>query len=72
MTEIRRSTELTAILGAADADLIAGGVLVEFKSARNIHAFDLVTVRQLLGCTLMDCSDVHRIDPAPSRLAHFA
>ncbi|MEU4411503.1 hypothetical protein AB0F88_43970 [Streptosporangium sp. NPDC023963] len=47
---------------SADADLIADGVLVEFKSTRNIHAFDLVTIQQLLGYTLMDYTDAHRID----------
>ncbi|GAA3517900.1 hypothetical protein FHR32_000854 [Streptosporangium album] len=47
---------------SADADLIADGILLEVKSTRNVHAFSLVTIQQLLGYTLMDFSDRYGID----------
>ncbi|GAA3840835.1 hypothetical protein GCM10022226_74140 [Sphaerisporangium flaviroseum] len=47
---------------AADADLIAEGLLVDFKSTRRIHQFPLPMILQLLGYTLMDYKDRYRID----------
>lgn len=47
---------------SADADLIVDGVLIDFKSTRNVHTFDLATVQQLLGYTLMDYTDRYKID----------
>lgn len=47
---------------SADADLIAGGTLIEFKSTRRIHDFSNVTIQQLLGYALMDYSDRYEID----------
>ncbi|MEV7011999.1 hypothetical protein [Streptosporangium sp. NPDC051022] len=57
---------------AADADLIADGILVEFKSTRRVHAFDLVTIQQLLGYTLMDYTDTHHIDQVGIYLSRVA
>jgi hypothetical protein len=47
---------------SADADLIAGGTLIDFKSTRRIHEFSRVTIQQLLGYVLMDYSDHYKID----------
>lgn len=47
---------------SADADLIADGILIDVKSTRNVYAFDLVTIHQLLGYTLMDFGDHYGID----------
>jgi len=57
---------------AADADLIVDGTLIEVKSTRNVHAFDLVTIHQLLGYTLMDYLDAHRIDQVGVYLSRAA
>ncbi|WP_433259779.1 hypothetical protein ACQPYK_49300 (plasmid) [Streptosporangium sp. CA-135522] len=46
----------------ADGDLIVEGALIDVKSTRNVYAFDLITIHQLLGYTLMDYSDRYRID----------
>lgn len=46
---------------SADADLIADGLLLDFKSTRRTHNFPLPMVFQLLGYTLMDFTD-YRID----------
>lgn len=47
---------------SADADLIAGGTLIDFKSTRRVHEFSLVTIQQLLGYVLMDYTDHYKID----------
>ncbi|MEV3926955.1 hypothetical protein [Actinomadura coerulea] len=47
---------------AADADLIAEGLLLDFKSTRRIHDFRLPAILQLLGYVLLDLSDTYRID----------
>jgi hypothetical protein len=47
---------------SADADLIAGGTLIDFKSTRRVHYFSQVTIQQLLGYVLMDYSDQYKID----------
>jgi hypothetical protein len=46
----------------ADADLIADGLLIDFKSTRNVHEFPKATVLQLLGYALLDYSDHYQID----------
>ncbi|MEU4806603.1 hypothetical protein [Actinosynnema sp. NPDC023587] len=46
----------------ADADLIVDGMLIDFKSTRDIHAFPLDTIHQLLCYTLLDYSDRFTID----------
>jgi hypothetical protein len=47
---------------SADADLVADGLLIDFKSTRNVHDLPKSTVLQLLGYVLMDYSDTYRID----------
>lgn len=47
---------------SADADLVADGLLIDFKSTRNVHDLPKSTVLQLLGYVLMDFSDTYRID----------
>ncbi|MEU6720402.1 hypothetical protein ABZ897_53885 [Nonomuraea sp. NPDC046802] len=47
---------------AADADLIADGLLIDFKSTRRTERFALPMILQLLGYTLMDFTDRYLID----------
>ena len=47
---------------SADADLIAGETLIDFKSTRRVHEFSRVTIQQLLGYVLMDYTDHYKID----------
>ncbi|MGI5262341.1 hypothetical protein [Streptomyces angustmyceticus] len=46
----------------ADADLIADGALIDFKSTRHPHTLRKVDAWQLLGYLLLDTTDQHRID----------
>lgn len=72
LDQLRRATETTLSASgpsfdgssdiSADADLIAAGTLVDFKSTRRVHDFPLPTILQLLGYVLMDYSDQYRID----------
>ncbi|MGW5263398.1 hypothetical protein ACWEQG_20690 [Microbispora sp. NPDC004025] len=47
---------------SADADLIADGILIDFKSTRNVHIFSQATIQQLLGHVLLDLNDQYSID----------
>ncbi|MDL4813135.1 hypothetical protein [Actinomadura opuntiae] len=47
---------------SADADLIADGLLLDFKSTRRVHHFPLPAILQLLGYVLLDLTDSHAID----------
>lgn len=47
---------------SADADLVADGLLLDFKSTRRVHHFPLPAILQLLGYVLLDLSDSHAID----------
>ncbi|TDB91037.1 hypothetical protein E1264_03160 [Actinomadura sp. KC216] len=47
---------------SADADLIADGLLLDFKSTRRVHNFSLPAILQLLGYVLLDLTDAHAID----------
>ncbi|OKK05268.1 hypothetical protein AMK09_37565 [Streptomyces sp. CB02488] len=47
---------------AADADLVADGLLLDFKSARKPHDLPKNTAWQLLGYLLLDTTDQYRID----------
>ncbi|MEU4828798.1 hypothetical protein AB0H37_43745 [Actinomadura sp. NPDC023710] len=47
---------------SADADLIADGLLLDFKSTRRIDHFPLPAILQLLGYVLLDLTDSHAID----------
>ncbi|MGW6917343.1 hypothetical protein ACWGB8_26455 [Kitasatospora sp. NPDC054939] len=46
----------------ADADLLAGGTLIEIKSTRHPRRFEQHTAWQILGYLLLDHADHHRID----------
>ncbi|UKY55622.1 hypothetical protein [Streptomyces inhibens] len=46
----------------ADADLIADGILIDFKSTRHPHMLRKADAWQLLGYLLLDTADHHRID----------
>lgn len=72
LDDLRRQTTVATCVGGptfdgsadvtADADLIADGLLIDFKSTRNVHEFPKSTVLQLLGYVLLDYSDRHQID----------
>ncbi|MFI0447467.1 hypothetical protein [Actinomadura sp. 6N118] len=47
---------------SADADLIADGILIEFKITRRVHDLPLPVILQLLGYVLMDFVDRYKID----------
>ena len=51
----------SADVGAAEADLIAGGVLVDIKTTANPWDFPARLIHQLLGYTLLDYHDTYRI-----------
>ncbi|MDK0524875.1 hypothetical protein [Streptomyces sp. ML-6] len=46
----------------ADADLVADGLLIDFKSDRHPHRFPKASAWQLLGYLLLDTADRYRID----------
>ncbi|MCZ1012644.1 PD-(D/E)XK nuclease family protein [Streptomyces lydicus] len=46
----------------ADADLIADGMLIDFKSTRHPHTLRKADAWQLLGYLLLDTADHHQID----------
>lgn len=72
LDDLRRDSLASACVGGptfdgstdvkADADLIADGLLLDFKSTRTVSAFPQSTVLQLLGYVLLDYSDRYRID----------
>lgn len=48
-------------IGGADGDLLVSHALLEFKCTRDPRRLDLDAMWQLLGYTLLDYSDTHRI-----------
>jgi hypothetical protein len=61
-------------VGGADGDVIAGGLLVEWKATRGDRRhsdgrrycrLDLLTIQQLLGYLLLDYQDEYAIEPWP-------
>ncbi|GAA3485484.1 hypothetical protein [Streptomyces yanii] len=49
-------------LGGADADFIAGGLLIDCKATTRPHKIGRAEVQQLAGYLLLDYDDTYRID----------